>query len=63
MGTGFDTTFQFQLTHQDWPFYRGADGFAFVAQNSGPDALGGMGSAAGFGVGDSIGVPPDAGIP
>jgi hypothetical protein len=60
---GFDTTFQFQLTHQDRLFYHGADGFAFVVQNSGPDALGGMGSAAGFGVSDSSGVPPHAGIP
>ena len=60
---GFDTTFQFQLTHQDRIFYRGADGFAFVVQNSGPDALGGRGSAAGFGVSDSIGTPQHDGIP
>ncbi|HKS96347.1 MAG TPA: L-type lectin-domain containing protein [Terriglobia bacterium] len=63
VGKGFDTTFQFQLRHQDRIFYRGADGFAFVVQNSGPDALGGMGSAAGFGVSDSIGTPPHDGIP
>lgn len=31
----------------------GADGFAFVIQNSGPGALGGRGSAGGFGVADS----------
>jgi hypothetical protein len=61
--SGFETTFQFQLTHQDRLSYRGADGFAFVLQNSGPDALGGMGSAAGFGVSDSGGIPPHAGIP
>jgi Legume lectin domain len=61
--SGFDTTFQFQLTKQDRLFYRGADGFAFVVQNSGPEALGGMGSAGGFGVADSIGTPPHAGIP
>jgi hypothetical protein len=30
----------------------GADGFAFVIQNSGPDALGGLGSAGGFAVSD-----------
>lgn len=63
VGAGFDTTFQFQLTHQDRIFFRGADGFAFVVQNSGPDALGGKGSAAGFGVSDSIGTPPHDGIP
>ena len=63
VGSGFETTFRFQLTHQDRLFYRGADGFAFVLQNSGPDALGGRGSAAGFGVSDSIGTPPHAGIP
>jgi hypothetical protein len=60
---GFDTTFQFQLTNQDRLFFRGADGFAFVLQNSGPEALGGLGSAGGFGVADSIGTPSHAGIP
>jgi len=60
---GFDTTFQFQLTHQDRIFFRGADGFAFVVQNSGPDALGGKGSAAGFGVSDAMGTPKHDGIP
>ena len=63
VGSGFDTTFQFQLTHQDWLFFHGADGFAFVLQNSGPEALGGMGSAGGFGVADSIGTPFHTGIP
>ncbi|HEX4164475.1 MAG TPA: L-type lectin-domain containing protein [Bryobacteraceae bacterium] len=47
--SGFETTFQFQLTQQSW-FFHGADGFAFVLQNSGPEALGGRGSAAGFGM-------------
>lgn len=60
---GFDTTFQFQLTHQNrLPPWRGTDGFAFVVQNSGPDALGGLGSALGFGVSDST-WPPHPGIP
>lgn len=63
VGSGFETTFRFQLTRHDRLFYRGADGFAFVVQNSGPDALDGMGSAGGFGVSDSIGTPPHAGIP
>ena len=61
--SGFDTTFQFQLTHQNrFSAYRGTDGFAFVVQNSSLDALGGIGSAGGFGVSDST-WPPHAGIP
>ena len=63
MRSGFETTFQFQLTYQDRLFYHGADGFAFVLQNSGPEALGGMGSAGGFRVADSIGTPSHTGIP
>ena len=59
--SGFETTFQFQLTHQDL-FFRGTDGFAFVLQNSGPAALGGIGSAGGFGVTDPTN-PRQAGIP
>jgi hypothetical protein len=51
VGSGFDTTFQFQLTHQGG-LGHGADGFAFVLQNSGPRALGGLGSAGGFAVSD-----------
>ena len=60
--SGFETTFQFQLTHQDRLFFHGADGFAFVLQNSGPEALGGIGSAGGFGVNDPT-YPDHAGIP
>ncbi len=60
---GFETTFQFQLTRQDWvPGFRGADGFAFVVQNAGPEALGGRGSAAGFGIPDHT-YPQHPGIP
>jgi Legume lectin domain len=51
VGSGFETTFQFQLTQQGG-LGHGADGFAFVLQNSGPDALGGHGSAGGFAVTD-----------
>jgi hypothetical protein len=47
---GFETTFQFQLTQQGG--LSGADGFAFVIQNTGPAALAGRGSAAGFAMGD-----------
>jgi hypothetical protein len=51
VASGFETTFQFQLTHQGG-LGHGADGFAFVLQNSGPEALGGRGSAGGFAVAD-----------
>jgi hypothetical protein len=49
VGSGFETTFQFQLT-EPGGLGRGADGFAFVLQNSGTEALGGLGSAGGFAV-------------
>lgn len=52
VASGFETTFQFQLTRQGG-LGHGADGFAFVVQNSGPSALGGPGSAGGFAVADS----------
>ena len=61
MRSGFETTFQFQLTRQD-PLFHGTDGFAFVLQNSGPAALGGRGSAGGFGVSDPTN-PSHSGIP
>lgn len=51
LGSGFETTFQFQLTDPGGMGH-GADGFAFVLQNSGPKALGGRGSAGGFAVED-----------
>ncbi len=51
VASGFETTFQFKLTHQGG-LGHGADGFAFVLQNSGPEALGGLGSAGGFAVAD-----------
>ncbi len=51
VGAGFDTTFQFQLTRQGG-LGHGADGFAFVIQNSGTAAIGGRGSAGGFAVSD-----------
>lgn len=50
--TKFETTFQFRLTHPAW-LGGGADGFAFVIQNSGPRALGGRGSAGGFALEDT----------
>jgi len=57
----FETTFQFQLTHQN-VMLSGADGFAFVMQNSGPRAFGWPRSAGGFGVADSSN-PHHPGIP
>lgn len=59
--SGFETTFQFQLTQQSLLFH-GTDGFAFVVQNAGPEALGGRGSAAGFGMPDPTN-PRHRGIP
>jgi len=47
VGSGFESAFQFQLTHQGGVGH-GADEFAFVLQNSGPAALGGRGSAGGL---------------
>lgn len=52
VASGFETSFQFQLTQQGG-LGHGADGFAFVLQNAGPDALGGRGSAGGFAVSDA----------
>ena len=53
VASGFDTTFEFQLTEQGG-LGHGADGFAFVVQNAGPDAVGGRGSAGGFAVEDPV---------
>ena len=50
VSSGFTTSFEFQLT-QPGGLGPGADGFAFVLQNSGPDALGSPGSAGGFALG------------
>jgi len=62
VGGGFESVFQFQLTEQGG-LGRGADGFAFVLQNSGPTALGADGSGGGFALREDA--PPGAtpGIP
>ena len=52
VASGFETTFQFRLTKQGG-LGHGADGFAFVLQNAGSDALGGRGSAGGFAISDT----------
>lgn len=59
--SGFEAVFQFQITQPSWLFH-GTDGFAFVVQNAGLEALGGRGSAAGFGMPDPTN-PRRAGIP
>jgi hypothetical protein len=51
VAAGFETTFEFQLTEQGG-LGPGADGFAFVIQNAGPNAIGNAGSAGGFALGD-----------
>jgi Legume lectin domain len=59
LAEGFETTFQFQLTHPDPYHFHGADGFAFVLQTAGPRVVAGQGSAAGFslGAGTAKGIP------
>ena len=42
VASGFETSFQFQLTQQGG-LGRGADGLAFVVQNSGPHSIAGQG--------------------
>jgi hypothetical protein len=62
VAAGFDTSFRFQLTGQGG-LGGGADGFAFVLQNAGPDAIAGRGASGGFAVGDGAGDPSKPGIP
>jgi hypothetical protein len=54
VGGGFETEFTFRLT-MPGGLGGGADGFAFVLQNSGPKAIGGTGSAGGFALGNDGG--------
>ncbi|QDV26785.1 Calx-beta domain-containing protein [Aureliella helgolandensis] len=54
VAVGFETTFEFQTNGS------GSDGFAFVIQNSGVDALGGAGSGLGYkGVPNSLAIEFD----
>ncbi len=62
VGDGFDTKFEFHLTGQGGAGH-GADGFAFVLQNSGPDAIAGRGASGGFALGDGHGDLTSPGIP
>jgi len=59
---GFETEFLFQLTDQGG-LGPGADGFAFVLQNEGLNAIAGRGSAGGFAIGDGWHDPTKPGIP
>lgn len=59
---GFDTTFEFRFTEQGG-LGVGADGLAFVLQNSGPAAVAGKGSAGGWGAGDGQRKREKPGIP
>jgi hypothetical protein len=58
VGGGFETVFQFQFT-KSGGLGGGADGLAFVLQNSGPKALGAKGGSGGFatGEGNHPGIP------
>ncbi len=58
---GFETEFRFQLSGGGG-LGHGADGFAFVLQNSGPSAVAGRGAAGGFALGDGTGDPKSPGI-
>jgi hypothetical protein len=60
-GNGFETEFEFRLSKAGG-LGGGADGFAFVLQNSGPSALGGTGSGGGFALGNdgSVGAIPQS---
>ena len=59
---GFDTTFSFRFTDPGG-LGGGADGLAFVVQNSGANALGGIGGAGGFMRGDGDDRGGRTGIP
>lgn len=59
---GFETVFQFQLTEQGG-LGQGGDGFAFVMQSQGVNAIAGRGSAGGFALGDGWRDPSKPGIP
>lgn len=59
---GFEAEFRFQITEAGG-LGNGADGFAFVLQNQGPDALAGRGAAGGFALGDGFGDRSKPGIP
>ena len=62
LSAGFEAVFRFQIT-EPRGLGPGADGFAFVMQNQGLNALAGRGSAGGFAIGDGWHDPKAPGIP
>jgi len=63
LSNGFETTFRFQLTEPADNIYGGADGFAFVLQTEGPNAIAGRGAAGGFSLGRGSNNPKKKAIP
>ncbi len=63
LSNGFETTFRFQLTEPADNIYGGADGFAFVLQTVGTDAVAGRGAAGGFSLGRGPNNPKKQAIP
>ena len=61
VANGFESNFQFQLTEPGGAGH-GADGLAFVLQNSGPSALGAGGGGGGFALGADSGIPQSIAI-
>ena len=62
LAAGFETSFRFRIS-EPGGLANGADGFAFVIQNHGNQALGGFGGAGGFASGRGIHEAAGAGIP
>jgi hypothetical protein len=63
VNVAFETRFRFRLTEAADNIYGGADGFAFVIQTLGPNALAGRGASGGFSVGRGPNNPSTKGIP
>ena len=63
VGEGFETSFRFQLSEAAANEYGGADGFAFVIQSLGTEAIAGRGAAGGFALARGANNPEKRGIP
>jgi hypothetical protein len=63
LSNGFETSFSFRLTEPADNEYGGADGFAFVLQTEGPNAIAGRGAAGGFSLGRGSNNPKKKAIP
>jgi len=62
LARGFETVFDFQIS-KPGGLGKGADGFAFVIQNQGTNALAGLGGAGGFASADGVHGGDTPGIP